>query len=311
MELIQTGHRLGYKQTEVGWIPKDWQITELSRVIHSLSAGVSVNSIEGYTYSITSDSKYVLKTSSVQRGVFIPTESKKVAQFDTRRARLNPTKNSLLISRMNTPDLVGQCAYVPNDFLNLYVPDRLWLTSFFPDKPTNALWMNYLLSNSFYQDRIKSIATGTSGSMKNISKRAFLSIVIPLPTFAEQKAIATALFEVDALLQSLDRLIVKKKALKQGAMQELLTGRKRLEGFETEKGFQHTELGPIPIDWELIPISDFTVEGGLIRGPFGGVLKKEIFVKNGYKVYEQKNAIHQDVTIGRYYELAPKNWTVS
>lgn len=56
-----------------------------------------------------------------------------------------------------------------------------------------------------------------------------------------------------------------------------------------------------PIDWVEKSIESVVVKSGLIRGPFGGALKKEFFVKNGYKVYEQKNAIYKSVEIGNYF----------
>lgn len=53
--------------------------------------------------------------------------------------------------------------------------------------------------------------------------------------------------------------------------------------------------------WQMQDLEDICVEKGLVRGPFGGALKKEFFVSKGYKVYEQRNAIYQDATIGEYY----------
>ena len=58
--------------------------------------------------------------------------------------------------------------------------------------------------------------------------------------------------DADALIESLEQLIAKKRHLKQGAMQELLTGKKRLPGFETKPGYKQTEVGVIPKDWEAV-----------------------------------------------------------
>ena len=63
------------------------------------------------------------------------------------------------------------------------------------------------------------------------------------PTKAEQEAIAEALSDADALIESLEQLIAKKRQIKQGAMQELLTGKKRLPGFATKPGYKQTEWG--------------------------------------------------------------------
>ena len=65
--------------------------------------------------------------------------------------------------------------------------------------------------------------------------------------------------------------------------------------------FQKTEVGVMPSDWVLKSIEELSNSNGLVRGPFGGALKKEFFVPKGYKVYEQRNSIYSSMTIGNYY----------
>ena len=60
-------------------------------------------------------------------------------------------------------------------------------------------------------------------------------------------------------------------------------------------------LGEIPAHWELLPLKSLLKRDGLIRGPFGSALQKSFFVESGYKVYEQKNAIYSDLTLGKSY----------
>lgn len=67
------------------------------------------------------------------------------------------------------------------------------------------------------------------------------------------------------------------------------------------KGYKQTEVGVIPEDWEVFGLGDVIVPRGLIRGPFGGSLKKEVFTEKGYKVYEQKNAISATIEKGDYF----------
>jgi type I restriction enzyme S subunit len=71
-------------------------------------------------------------------------------------------------------------------------------------------------------------------SVKNLNKEKVSSLLVTIPPMEEQKAIATALSDVDELIVNLEKLIEKKKAIKQGTMQELLTGKKRLPGFNGE-----------------------------------------------------------------------------
>lgn len=57
---------------------------------------------------------------------------------------------------------------------------------------------------------------------------------------------------------------------------------------EVKAGYQQTEVGVIPKDWITRTLESAVGSGGLVRGPFGGALKKDIFVDRGYKVYEQR-----------------------
>ncbi len=95
-------------------------------------------------------------------------------------------------------------------------------------KNVNVRWMAFLLSSQRYRDLLRDVATGTSGSMKNISKGALRSLPIQFPSPKEQTAIATVLSYMDADLAALESQLTKTRDLKQGMMQELLTGRTRL-----------------------------------------------------------------------------------
>ncbi|MFD2112112.1 restriction endonuclease subunit S [Thiorhodococcus fuscus] len=203
----------------------DWEKRDLRSEIAHLKAGVSVNSTED---DLTPEYPCVLKTSALSNGVFFPNEAKRIKAQDLYRAVITPKRDTILISRMNTPDLVGEIAYIPRDFPWLFLPDRLWMTQFHRDSAVNVRWLAYLLSSKEYKIRLKEIATGTSGSMKNISKDAILSLPIHFPTSEEQTAIAEVLSDMDAEITALEARRDKTRALKQGMMQELLTGRTRL-----------------------------------------------------------------------------------
>lgn len=214
-------------QTRLPGFQGNWREGKLSDVICALDAGVSVNSVEDRS-STDNDVAKILKTSAVEDGRFIPGECKTIASSDVVRARLNPKRNTLLVSRMNTPELVGQCGFVGQDHPNLFVPDRLWMTRFRDDWDGSPLWLSYVLSTPLLKQRIRAAATGTSGSMKNLSKPAFMQIPLRWPSSGEQEAIASSLTDMDAELAALESRRDKTRALKQGMMQELLTGRTRL-----------------------------------------------------------------------------------
>jgi len=89
------------------------------------------------------------------------------------------------------------------------------------------------------------------------------------------------------------------------------------------KEYKQTQIGNIPEDWTLKPLEQLCIKDGLVRGPFGGSLKKEFFIEKGIKVYEQKNAIYKNTETGSYFidnqkyvemkrfEVFPKDFIVS
>ena len=89
----------GYKQTEIGVIPEDWDIGALKEAFPKLDAGVSVNSDE----SAYSD-YFVLKTSAVRNGIVNAKEAKPVVRADYSRLKCPLKKGSIIISRMMTSD---------------------------------------------------------------------------------------------------------------------------------------------------------------------------------------------------------------
>ncbi len=136
-----------------------WDLKPLMSVIAALEAGVSVNSIDD-TGGVRDGAAAVLKTSCVERGIFRPQESKTIAPRDLSRAKLAPLANTVLISRMNTIDLVGECGYVDAEYPWLFVPDRLWMTRFRRDAEVSAKWLSQVLSSDSYRRLLKEIATG-------------------------------------------------------------------------------------------------------------------------------------------------------
>lgn len=78
------------------------------------------------------------------------------------------------------------------------------------------------------------ISMSAGSGVQNLNKEKVTAVTLAIPPISEQKRIATVLSDIDALIANLEKLIAKKKAIKQGAMQELLSGKRRLEGY-TEK----------------------------------------------------------------------------
>lgn len=239
--------REGYKMTELGEIPREWEVEPIGTFIDSLNAGVSVNSEDRPRKA----GEYgILKTSSVTYGIWKPEENKVVLEEELGRARVSPKRDRIIISRMNTPQMVGASAYIPKDMEDLFLPDRLWQIEPKENQKVSMRWLSYSISSDNVRMQITNIATGTSGSMKNMSKTAFLGLPIIVPTYIEQQKIAEILSTVDEQIMQTDALIEKTKELKKGLMQRLLT-----KGIGHTK-FRVTEIGEIPIEWEVKPLSN-------------------------------------------------------
>ena len=114
------------KDSEVDWIglmPKEWETRKLKYIIESLNSGVSVNAEDIPIKSVNEFG--VLKTSCVYSNIFNFNENKKVFKEEISRVKCPVKGNSIIISRMNTPNLVGSSGYVEKDFDNIFLPDRL------------------------------------------------------------------------------------------------------------------------------------------------------------------------------------------
>lgn len=203
-----------------------WAEKRLGDLIDGLEAGVSVRSRDG---DVTRPA--VLKTSAISDGTVDFAEVKAIVSDDLHRAKCSPSSGSIIISRMNTPNLVGAVGYVELDEPGVFLPDRLWLARARNPDLTDMRWLNYRLGFGEVAARVRELATGTSNSMKNIPKGRLLELKLLVPEIAEQGAIAAALLAADNLIASIDSLIEKKRDIKQGLMQELLSGRTRLPGF--------------------------------------------------------------------------------
>ena len=202
-----------------------WTDGVLGDVVAELVAGVSVNSDPaGGGEGVPA----VVKTSALKGGVFDPSECKPIVQADLARATTPLRQDTLLISRMNTPDLVGEVGYVDRAYDWLYLPDRIWMTRMRSPDCVCVRWLGFLLSSAPYKRLIGDSATGTSGSMKNIAKSGLLGLPLRFPEVDEQRAIAAGLADMDAEITALESRLTKARALKQAMAQALLTGRIRL-----------------------------------------------------------------------------------
>lgn len=207
--------RITLKPSNAPWFdetPFSWSVERLKWVIKSVDSGVSVNASDQPTEG---DSFGVLKTSAVAGGAFFSSENKSVWHTEYDRLACPVTKNTIIMSRMNTPNLVGESGYVAKDYSNLFLPDRLWQISF-DENRVFVPFMSLLLASKEARHALSSMATGTSPSMKNLAIEEMSSLLIPVPTIDEQKLIYNAVARQDAMIGPLkNELITSLQLLKE------------------------------------------------------------------------------------------------
>jgi len=216
--------RPGYKQTEVGVIPEEWDVKPLIKIADRIMVGIASAATHAYRVKGVP----MFRNQNIKVGhlddsdlLFIAPEYE--ATFKNKRLR----GGDLLTMRTGYP---GVTAIVPAHYDSAQSFTTL-ITRPKQDEAESEYLCHFINSELgqrfFTQNQI-------GGAQKNVNVGTLRKMPVPLPKPPEQRAIAEALSDVDGLLGGLDRLIAKKRDLKQAAMQQLLTGQTRLPVFHGE-----------------------------------------------------------------------------
>ncbi len=208
-------------------IPFDWDLKRVKSCIASISSGLSAVTDDANSEE---SGKFVLRTSAVSSGFFVPTEVKPVLKSAINRLICPVEPDTLIVSRMNTASMVGACAYVANNHPNTFLPDKLWKIKFLPSYHTKYMW--YALNSVPAKSWFSELATGASSSMQNISINDFTSNYLPIPAFSEQKEIANYLdakcAEIDKLIAKKEQLVKELESYKKSLIYEVVTGKREV-----------------------------------------------------------------------------------
>lgn len=218
-------------------LPKEWRLNKFRSLVSSVDAGVSVN---GADRAAGLNELGVLKISAVTSGIFEPSENKVISGGEVQRAATKPVADRVLISRSNTESLVGASAYVDRNFDNLYLPDKLWQIQPSRDNPPHMRWLAYWLASSATRAQLSKLATGTSGSMKNITKERLLSLDVPTPPSLEQGRIAEIIDTWDQAIAATDQLLANSRKQKKVLIESLVSSRKNAR--ETKSCWEQSTL---------------------------------------------------------------------
>jgi len=213
--------RPGYKLSEVGVIPEDWTTRALGDVGESLI---------GLTYKPEDTADHgtlVLRASNIKEGALRFDDNVYVKKTNIPERIMVRPGDVLICVRNGSRDLIGKTALL--DERTVGMTFGAFMAVF---RSPAGRYVNYLFQSDILRRQIHEHLGATINQITNKSLNSFL---IPLPpTEAEQRAIAAALGDVDAVLAGLDRMIAKKRDLKQAAVRQLLAGRTRLPDFNGE-----------------------------------------------------------------------------
>ena len=224
LSTVDSQLREGYKQSEVGVIPEEWEVKTLGDVFEFKNG---LNKEKKYFGEGTPIINYMdvyknnALTANDLRGKVTVTKNELKA-YEVRKGDVFFTRTSETVDEIGITSVITEKLEktVFSGFILRARPKNNWL---------DALYKKYCFSSENVRKEITSKSSYTTRALTN--GRLLSKVQIPLPPLPEQQAIASALSDVDALIATLEQLITKKRNIKQGAMQQLLTGKKRLPGF--------------------------------------------------------------------------------
>ena len=303
--------------TKRGLVPKlrfpafrdvgEWEEVPLSELVGSLDAGVSVNSGDR---PATGNEIGVLKTSAVTNGIFEPQENKVVFdEVEIGRVKESVQGDTIIISRMNTPALVGANAYVKTSLEHLFLPDRLWAAKSKPG--TSMRFVALILGSDKGRAALSKLAKGSSGSMKNITKPDVLAFLIMAPSPKEQQKIASCLTTLDDLITAQTQKLDTLKTHKKGLMQQFFPAegetlpKLRFPEFRDAGEWEERNLGRVAVnlDNRRVPITSGERVAGEI--PYYGASGVVDYVK-GFIFDEDLLCVSEDGAnlVARTYPIA-------
>jgi type I restriction enzyme S subunit len=270
----------GYKQTEVGVIPEEWDLKEWCDVASGFSSGATPYRAISRHYS--GNIKWVSSGELNYNIIYDTLEHISAEAKEKTNLTTHPAGTFLMaITGLEAAGTRGRCAILGCDAttnqscMAIYETDKLHIGYLF----------HYYVSHG--DELAFKFCQGTK--QQSYTAKIIKKLPIVVPTLPEQRAIAAILSDADVYITALEKLIAKKRAVKQGAMQELLTGKRRLVGYSGA--------------WLSCGLPGVLVKGdGIKIGPFGSQLRKEYLVQNGdFRVYGQENIYQNDFSFGSRY----------
>lgn len=221
-----------FKNTEIGRIPEEWETCTILSQSNKLVVAF-VGTCEKY-YTNKGEGVMMLRTGDLKERSIDYTNIKYISySFHNANKKSQLKKGDILIARHGSNG--HGVIYDKNDeanslnFVIVHLIDNEYLNSY----------LVYCLDTNIVREQIEAATAGST--QKVINTKAIGELIVPKPNILEQQRIASALTSIDNLISSLGKLIEKKKNIKQGTMQQLLTGQIRLKGFSEPWGEKKLE----------------------------------------------------------------------
>lgn len=225
----------GYKQTEVGVIPEKWTISTIG-AIADVKTGPFGSALHAEDY--VQDGTPIITVEHLGETGLTHQNLPKVSEKDRHRLfAYSMQEGDIVFSRVGSVDRNAYVTAIENGWL--FSGRILRLRA--KNEKLSTQYLGYYFKSEDTKERIRNVAVGQT--MPSLNTKLMNAFKVVLPTIEEQKDIAALLSNMDTLISALEKQISKKKAIKQGAMQELLTGKRRLPGFSGE--WQNIVLGTV------------------------------------------------------------------
>lgn len=230
LQTAKSGVPVGYKQTEVGVIPEDWDITPFPLIGNVIDGDRGANYPGSNDFNVDGYCLF-LNAGNVTKSGFRFSECAFITQEkDERLSKGKLQRDDIVLTTRGT---VGNFAHfdatIP--FHHIRINSGMVILRR-ASADIDPYFLYLLLQSNLVTQQIERLTFGSA--QPQLTVKGVSSFEIIIPPLPEQLAIATALNDMNALLDGLDQLITKKRDLKQAAMQQLLTGQTRLPGFEGE-----------------------------------------------------------------------------
>ncbi len=290
----------GYKQTEVGVIPEEWDVKPLASIADKIMVGIA----SAATHAYRSRGVPMFRNQNIKSGYLDDSDLLFVdPEYETTFRNKRLRSGDLLTARTGYP---GMTSVVPARYESAQSFTTL-ITRPNPSEIESNYLCHFINSEEgqrfFTQSQI-------GGAQKNVNAGTLRGMSIIVPPLPEQRAIAGALSDVDALIGALDQLIAKKRDLKQAAMQQLLTGQTRLPGFHGEWEVKTLKESTDCLDNVRVPLNE--AQRAQMKGdyPYCGANGVLDFV-NGYVIDDDIILIAEDGGYFDEYEDRPIAYRMS